>query len=96
MARYIDADKLIEKYENAMAEDWNKKTSPLSWSDAYDCVIADIDEMPTADVVPKSEIAKIFEEIERHSEDVGFSSFMERREFTAWIAELKKKYTEEK
>lgn len=53
MARYIDADKLVEKYERAIADNWNKKTSPSSWADAYDCVIADIDDQPTADVVSK-------------------------------------------
>ena len=51
MARYIDAERLVEQYERAVAYDWNKKTSPSSWADAYDCVIADIDEQPTADVV---------------------------------------------
>lgn len=49
--RYIDADKLIDKYERAIKDGWNKKTSPISWADAYDCVIADIDDQPTADVV---------------------------------------------
>lgn len=51
MNRYIDADKLIDKYERAIEDEWNKKTSPSSWADAYDCVIADIDDVPTADVV---------------------------------------------
>ena len=51
MARYIDADKLVEMYERAVKDAWNKKTAPSSWADAYDCVIADIDDQPTADVV---------------------------------------------
>ena len=63
MARYIDADALIKKYENAMADNWNKKTAPSSWADAYDCVIADIDDAPAADVAPKSEVEKIFEKL---------------------------------
>lgn len=50
MARYIDADKLINKYEQAIDDDWNKRVAPSSWSEAYDCVIADIDDCPTADV----------------------------------------------
>ena len=50
MNRYIDADKLVEKYERAINDEWNKKTAPSSWSDAYDCVIADIDDCSTADV----------------------------------------------
>ncbi len=49
-----------------------------------------------ADVAPKSEVAReIFEEIEQHIEDVGFSSFQERFEFADFIAELKKKYMED-
>lgn len=59
MARYIDADKLVEKYERAMKDVWNKKTRPLSWNEAYDCVITDIVDEPTADVVPKSEVERL-------------------------------------
>ena len=36
MARYIDADKLVERYETAINDKWNKKTAPSSWADAYD------------------------------------------------------------
>ena len=43
-----------------------------------------------------SDVAReIFEEIKRHIEDVGFSSFMERSEFMDWLADLKKKYESE-
>lgn len=59
MARYIDADALVEMYERSIKDDWNKKTSPTSWADAYECVIADIDDQPTADVVPKSELEAV-------------------------------------
>lgn len=55
MARYVDADKLVEMYERSAEEDWNKKTAPTSWAEAFECAIADIDDQPTADVVPKSE-----------------------------------------
>lgn len=65
MPRYIDADKFIQKYERAQKDDWNKKTAPSSWADAYDCVIADIDEEPTADVVPKSEVEKMVQDSTR-------------------------------
>lgn len=30
MARYIDADKLVEMYERAVVDEWNQKTSPSS------------------------------------------------------------------
>ena len=59
MARYIDADKLVEMYERAVTDEWNQKTSPSSWADAYDCVIADIDDQPTADVVEVKKVAEI-------------------------------------
>lgn len=36
----------------------------------------------------------VLEEIEEYTEDVGFSSFMERWKFNDFLAELKKKYTE--
>ena len=51
MARYIDADKLIEEYKRAIDEEWNKKTAPSSWSMAWENVIEDLEEAPTADVV---------------------------------------------
>ena len=59
MARYIDADKLIEKYERVIKDPWNKSSAPSSWASAWECVIADIDDIPTADVVPKSEVESI-------------------------------------
>ena len=93
MARYIDADALIEcilKLKVVTGDMYG-----MGIARGIERAETAIQMQPTADVVPKSEIAKIFEEIERHSEDVGFSSFMERREFTDWIAKLKKKYTEE-
>ena len=36
---------------------WNKKTAPSSWAEAFECAIADIDDQPTADVVPRAEVA---------------------------------------
>ena len=56
MARYIDADKLIEMYDRSAKDEWNHKTAPSSWAEAFECAIADIDDQPTADVVLKSEV----------------------------------------
>ena len=64
--RYIDADKLVEMYERSAEDDWNKKTAPSSWAEAFECAIADIDDQPTADVVPKSEV----ERLEKDNEDL--------------------------
>lgn len=51
MARYIDADKLIEMYKEAISHDWNKKVAPVSWTDAFECTVEDIEAEPTVDVV---------------------------------------------
>ena len=50
MKRYVDVDKIIKKYEKAAADNYNRRHSPTSWSEAYDCIIADLDEEPTAEV----------------------------------------------
>ena len=63
--RYIDADKLVELYEGSRGDEWNKKTAPTSWAEAFDCAIADIDDQPTADVVSKSEVEELEKEVER-------------------------------
>ena len=91
MARYIDAD-ILRKNEIARCH-----CVPCVGSN--DNNYKDLDEVlndcPTANVVPRAEVAReIFEEIEQHIKDVGFSSFAERFEFADFIAELKKKYTE--
>ena len=47
MARYVDADKLTDMCKEIMADDWNKRVSPVSWADAYEGFVEDIDEQPT-------------------------------------------------
>lgn len=56
MARYIDADDLKAVIK---ANDWSNPVVP-------DVVGVIIDRTPTADVVPKSEVAEIFAEFELH------------------------------
>ena len=97
MARYIDADKLVEMYERSADDEWNKKTAPSSWAEAFDCAIADIDDQPTAEVAPRAEVAReIFVEIdkalERNYYDHPFEYYASYLRFQ--IANLKKKYTE--
>jgi hypothetical protein len=105
MARYIDADKLVEMYERSAKDDWNKKTAPSSWADAYDCIIADIDDQPTANVAPKSEVAReIIDEFMsamrvKHEENrpkYGGALALLLPDIEQIAAELKKKYTEGK
>ena len=110
MARYIDADKLIEKYERVIKDPWNKSSAPSSWASAWECVIADIDDIPTADVVPKSEVERLQAEkdalIKNYAEcmkDYAREIFAEIEKLHLHITnefdlrrynELKKKYTE--
>ena len=79
MARYIDVDAFLEKM---------KKT------DRYFDVKFDIEEMPTADVVPKSEVAvEVIEEAFKMMED-NFVNTPIYKVFPHRLkAELKKKYT---
>jgi hypothetical protein len=88
MARYIDADKFIERL----------KVSPAFLNmgmDGYfllDVVENLLKKFPTADVAPKSEVAReIFEEIEKISKAPYGYFCLSNDEYS----ELKKKYTEE-
>lgn len=113
MARYIDADALIEMLNiKAKTDEEIGLYNHLALTQSF---ITFVERQPTADVVPKSEIAKIFEELNGKvaSEispdilpifknvldfDAGFrngktDAFLD---VLALIAELKKKYTEEK
>ncbi len=131
--RYIDADELLKHYIALVKIDWNNKVSPPSWSYAYESFIDYLAELPTADVVPKSEVEKlnnelmiwkqdrfnlyqrlelyeitrqkvareIFEEIEKliYSEcfSIRADRVIEGRIIDGeMLAELKKKYTEDK
>ena len=94
MARYIDADKLVEMYDRSAKDDWNKKTAPSSWAEAFDCAIADIDDQPTADVVPRAELAReIILEVDAliccHA-----NGDIDDKRLYLFFDELKKKYTE--
>ena len=78
MARYIDADELLKN----LPDDLPYKAS----------VKRVLIQAPPADVVPKSEVEKIFEEIEKivdtYGDEYGTMLTLEEEEFT----ELKKKY----
>ena len=88
MARYIDADK-IDYTVTMVGRDENAGYRAVAFE-------SDIDEIPTADVVPKSEVAReIFEEIETCLE-YEYMSYLKAYDYTLLtrIEELKKKYTE--
>jgi hypothetical protein len=64
MARYIDADALIEMCERMTQDPWNKGTAPSSWADAYDEFISDILRQIVTEEQHEHEVAtKIFNEI---------------------------------
>ena len=85
MTRYIDAEKLL----NNLPDDLHYKAS----------VKRVLIQAPTADVVPKSEVEQIFEEIQKifvhrilHNESQYFEGVLDN--ITEDLDELKKKFTE--
>ena len=63
MARYIDADALIENVKRVYCTDCNNYNEIRCRACGTDDALDMIEDAPTADVVPKSEVAKIFEEL---------------------------------
>ena len=85
MARYIDAEELYKRVED------NVGAYYASQVDVKDECLEEIENMPTADVAPKSEVAReIFTEIEKI--DMRISKMVDVIKYI----ELKKKYTEGK
>ena len=83
MPRYIDANELYKKIFTLDVVD--KRRYSINAKAVADAIV----DMPTADVVPRAELAReIFEEIERETKNHGIT-YTQRK-----IAELKKKYTE--
>ena len=54
--RYIDADKLVEMCKRQIECEWNTIAAPNSWADAFQDFSDLVEQTPTADVVPKSEV----------------------------------------
>ena len=85
MARYIDVDKMIDGYSTTFPYnlDYCNDGDLMEWLNAQ----------PIADVVPRAEVERIFEEIERI-----MASYQPHHTVGIWgdnrYAELKKKYTE--
>ena len=87
MARYIDADKI--NYTVRSFYDGHSIEGEIILKVRAVAFESDIDEMPVADVAPKSEVAReIFEEIEKLHLHITNEFDVKR------YAELKKKYTE--
>lgn len=104
MPRYIDAealtDHMLERYNELCEECGDYDHYTTGYGDAIDV----IENAPTADVVPKSEVDKIFAEIEKIIENNRYKSYLANSQLWGWsyriveiikgIDELKKKYTE--
>lgn len=88
MARYYDMDALAEMIR-ARADILIEGRQALHYIANW------LDKLPPADVVPKSEVEKIFEAVD---EMANLLCHMTGLNFTFWgkYAELKKKYTEGK
>ena len=107
MPRHIDADKLIEKLRADYDREGTKadEMAIMGLADAsvkynhgqfcYLNAIERVKDTPTADVVPKSKIAEIFEEIENIAILNGYISVSDFYTDHPMLAELKKKYTED-
>ena len=88
MARYIDADELLNRLPNDLPYKASVKRVLI--------------QAPEADVVPKSEVREIFEEIERLSKilqadyrrDNSETAHLVKYATDYFLYELKKKYTE--
>ena len=88
MARYINADKLCEALKSMANVQYPDKQSTILG------VVSSIENFPTADVVPKSEIAReIFEEIDEIKKQYA-SGDINGNELYARLYLLEKKYTE--
>lgn len=108
MARYIEREALLElinedcKYKNPTSEYARGCNEVCDWA------IKTIKNIPTADVVPRAEIEKIFEEMEKNtrfvinlveamefdSEEIRKSKLECYRDCLGYYGKLKKKYTE--
>ena len=91
MPRYIDADKLKEHIASFTGM-FNEESFMID----YNAVLTAIDNAPTANVAPKSEVAREF--IDAVDQMLNLVCAMTGLElmFFGKYAELKKKYTEEK
>ena len=98
MARYIDADALIEMCKRQIECEWNTIAAPSSWADAFQDFSDLVEQAPAADVAPRSEVAReIFEKIESLLTQYTFEDecgYYISLGVTDEFAELKKKYTD--
>ena len=98
------ADKYVKLDDVLKLLNRNSITKAITFSDGIS-IYDSVQNLPTSDVVPKSEVEKIFEEIETIIDNNTYKSYLPNsslwskgykiKQIIAEIAELKKKYTEE-
>ena len=90
MARYIDADALTEHIQKlkVVTDDW----FGMGIARGIERAETAIQMQPTADVVPRSEVAEIFEEIEKLTNRWLNEADYSVGEFSYDLTELKEKY----
>lgn len=86
MARYIDADLLLEELENNTPLNWTDSEIELQQQFDFQVFKHIIEYQPTADVVPKSEIEQIFAEIDEAIDNLR-GAFLRQR-----ISEIKREH----
>lgn len=70
MARYIDADALMEMCKRQIECEWNTIAAPSNWAEAFQDFSDLVEQTPTADVAPKSEVERLEEELSKANADV--------------------------
>jgi hypothetical protein len=108
MARYINKDEFIAKIQDNFCTECNNYDGVKCKSCGIDDTIDMVENADEADVVPKSEVESVLDEIEKTIRAalilIDFSYKHNQKEiqcrkecyedFLGYIAELKKKYTE--
>ena len=110
MPRYIDADALLKELDEELDFETTMYTEEQNqyFNAGLRCAYRDVKSQPTADVVPRGEVAKVFEEIEEiitKPFTAGFDVLSPlnqalreynndiRKEMLYYVAQLKEKYT---
>lgn len=52
MPEYIERESLIKRCKMIADCEWNTKVAPVSWADAYESFIDEIEQLPAIDVAP--------------------------------------------
>ena len=94
MARYYEGEAL----RKAICSGCNKEFSDAPCEPSGCLLLREIQNLPTADVAPKSEVARLIEDLQRSiraDAKVGMSAGEILLHINNMLAELKKKYTEE-